>query len=199
MLSMEGIRMCKSFGIHPWYAGEWDLTAKYRLESILESDSGACVGEIGLDCKHGDMSDQLHAFEEQMCVASAYGRVASIHMVGPCEKNVLNTIRDVGKGCPGIILHSFSGQEGYLRRFIDVGCYFSISPRLIYGSERKAHRILSSIPIDRLLVETDHPHSGKIFESMTKLITSMASLMDVDPQYIAENTADNLRRLIDRD
>ena len=54
------------YGVHPWYADEWDEASAGRLESILEEDPRANVGEIGLDGKRGDPSLQRPAFESQL-------------------------------------------------------------------------------------------------------------------------------------
>ena len=114
-----------SYGVHPWYADEWNDEIRGRLISILEGDGNRHVGEIGLDYKRGSVKDQMPVFEDQLRIASDMGRIATIHMMGT-EKEVLESVRAHGKGCPGIILHSY-GSDSYLKPFSELNCHFSIS------------------------------------------------------------------------
>ena len=61
-------RVVRSYGVHPWYADEWDDSVRDRLVDILSSDKDACVGEIGLDMKRGDIVAQEHVFREQLSI-----------------------------------------------------------------------------------------------------------------------------------
>lgn len=196
MASCTDTRVVRSYGVHPWYATEWSDPVKDRLIGILRSDKDSCIGEIGLDMKRGDIVVQERVFRDQMDIASAMGRIASIHMVGPCEGMVLNTIRESGYSGPGIVLHSYAGQDSYIRSFCRNGCYISISPRLVGSSQRKAARIIPRIPTDRLLLETDHPYPGKGFTSMEDHVRAVSGILGMDPDTLASLVADNLRRLI---
>lgn len=186
-----------SYGIHPWYCEEWNESTHSELISILEKDSKSCVGEIGLDAKHGDISKQIVPFIEQMKICSEYGRVATIHMVGGCEKHILDTLREYGKGCKGEIIHSFKGPVSYVKAFTESGCYFSVSPRIMLMSEEKIRKILCSIPSDRLLLETDYPNTGRNFESMEKHLTDISSVLKTDCEELSHIIYDNIKRLIE--
>ena len=72
------------YGVHPWYSDEWNGDMAQRLAFVMESDQNAHVGEIGLDSKRGNLGDQTPAFVEQLDLASRFGRVVNIHMIG-CE------------------------------------------------------------------------------------------------------------------
>ena len=189
-------RVVRSYGVHPWYADEWDDSVKKRLVDILSSDKDACVGEIGLDTKRGDIVVQERVFREQLSVASSMGRLVSIHMVGPCEDKVLDAIRGSGYTGPGIVLHSYAGQDSYIRSFCRNGCYISVSPRLVGSSPRKASRIIPLIPMDRLLLETDHPYVGKGFTSMEGHVRAVSDILGMDPDTLSSLVTDNIRRLI---
>ena len=193
----KDISAIHSYGIHPWYCEEWNESAYSELISILEKDSKACVGEIGLDTKHNDISKQIVPFTEQMKICSKYGRIASIHMIGGCEKHILDTIRKYGKDCKGAILHSFKGPVSYVKAFAESGCYFSVSPRIMQMSEEKIKKILCSIPSDRLLTETDYPNTGMNFKSMEKHLTAISSILETDCEKLSLMIYDNIMRLIE--
>lgn len=144
-------RVIAFYGTHPWYADEYVPDA---LEKIIKSNPRANIGEIGLDSKKGSIEMQLPAFLSQLEMASRYGRIASIHMVG-CENEILNAVK---KYRTKTILHSFSGPASYIKPLAESGCFFSISPRIFMKSPEKATSIISAIPKNRILLETDSPN-----------------------------------------
>lgn len=193
-LGMDDPRIRGSYGVHPWYPGEWNEASRSRLISILERDPNAHVGEIGLDYKRGTVRDQMRAFGEQLSIASDMGRVATIHMVGT-EKEVLESIRVHGRGCPGIILHSY-GSDSYLKPFSELNCYFSISPRIQSRSDVRVGRLIDAIPDDRLLLETDAPHAGKVFTGMHGFASRLGDITGRDPEELIAIADSNLGRLV---
>ena len=192
LASIEDARVKRFYGIHPWYAGEWDEESKEELLSLLDADPSAGVGEIGLDSKHGGVPLQRKVFEEQLDIASEYGRTVTVHMVG-CENEVLESVRGHAKGVP-VILHAFK-SESYAKPFCEAGCYFSIGPRLLAKSRENVSRILSAIPGDRILVESDAPHFPKTFGGMGKMVSEMAEIMGVSEDWLISKSYENLRRI----
>ena len=183
------------YGVHPWYADEWDEASAGRLESILEEDPRANVGEIGLDGKRGDPSLQRPAFESQLDLASGSGRIANVHMVG-CERDVLESVRRHAGGCRAVVLHSFS-SESYVKPFAEVGCMFSINPRILARSESRIARLLRSVPEDRLLLETDAPYLAREFSGMTGFADRLAGILGTTGEELMRLTLDNARRIAD--
>ena len=194
MLSTTDTRIVRSIGIHPWYCDEWNVQTESELRGLLESDTTLHVGEIGLDSKRGELRSQAPVFERQLGIASEMDRIASIHSIGT-EKEVLESIRSHGKGCRGIILHSY-GSDSYVKPYSELPCFFSISPRILSRSETRVGRLLSSIPLDRLLLETDAPHQGRNFTGMSNFITVIAGSLDMEPSDLRELVNENLGRLI---
>lgn len=190
-----GGRTIRSFGIHPWYCGQWNRIVSDELRAILSEDKEAHVGEIGLDAKHGTLDDQIAPFIEQMDICSEFGRIASVHMVGACEKHILDIIKG-NHDCRGIILHSFKGPESYVKPFTENGCVFSISPRIMAMSVERRMRLLSAIPLDKLLVETDYPHTGRGFESLGRFIAEIADAMGCDAESLSSTIHDNFMRML---
>lgn len=183
------------YGVHPWYADEWDEASAGRLESILEEDPRANVGEIGLDGKRGDPSLQRPAFESQLDLASGFGRIANVHMVG-CERDVLECVRRHAEGCRTVVLHSFS-SESYVKPFAEVGCMFSVNPRILARSESRIARLLRSVPEDRLLLETDAPYLAREFSGMTGFADRLAGILGTTGEELMRLTLDNARRIAD--
>ena len=188
----EGGARC--YGIHPWYYDLWNGDVAGELEACLDSEPGAGVGEIGLDSEEGDTGEQMRCFTEQFDIASERGTFVTIHNVG-ADVPVADAIRKHGKGCSGIILHAFSSDSMPVRELADRGCYFSISPRLMARRRERISQLVSKIPEDRLLIETDAPHLPKRFISMEDFIGTLADIIGMDTEELIRLTGDNLRRV----
>ena len=183
---MIGGKVVRFYGTHPWYLDKIDLIG---LERILTDDKESNVGEIGLDSKHGKLDDQIEPFVSQLELAEKYGRIANIHMVG-CEEEMLRILRKHHVRC---ILHSFSGPESYIKPFAECGCFFSISPRIHKKSAEKVRSLLSKIPEDRLLIETDSPDNPM---GMFDHIMQLSKVLSIHPSELESITLRNARSLL---
>jgi len=190
-MAIDDPRMIKSYGVHPWYAEDWTLENKKRLFDLLSADPTAQVGEIGLDSKRGQILGQTMIFIQQLDIAEYFGRVVSIHDVG-CEKMVLDTLN--GRKLKGVILHSY-GSDSYVKPYSEMGCYFSISSRILSRSDIRVKRLMDAIPEDRLLLETDSPVCGKEFKGMRDFAERLGSIMGKNADDLLTVAEENLGRL----
>lgn len=185
-------RIAKFYGVHPWKASEWTPDAEERLRSILESDPGSGIGEIGLDSKRSGMDDQIPAFRKQISIAEEYGRPVQIHCVG-CHKCILDIIRETKPNAP-IVIHAFD-SESYAKPFVGSGCYLSVNPRILRRSDERICRLLSSIPDDRLLLESDHPFAPGGFIGMTAFAERLSEACGIPAEHLLSISLDNTRRI----
>ena len=183
---MNGGKVVKFFGTHPWYHERTDIDG---LERMLREDKEANVGEIGLDSKRGPLEEQMPSFISQLELAEKYGWIANIHMI-KCEETMLKILREHNVTC---ILHSFSGPESYIRPFAECGCFFSISPRIHRKSKEKIFALISKIPEDRLLIETDSPDSPM---GMFDHIMALSEVLSMHPSELESITLRNSRTLL---
>ena len=183
---MVGGKVIRFYGTHPWYHDKTDMDG---LERMLRDDKGANVGEIGLDSKRSPLDKQMPSFVSQLELAERYGRIANIHMIG-CEEIMLKILREHKVTC---ILHSFSGPESYIRPFAECGCYFSISPRIHRKSKEKIIALVSKIPEDRLLIETDSPDNPM---GMFDHIMQLSKVLSIHPSELESITLRNARSLL---
>ena len=191
-LAMDRNNTVPCIGIHPWYCDQWNADTREEMTDILENDPGIHIGEIGLDSKRASVQDQLAAFMEQSEMAVRFDRVACIHMVGT-ERTVLDEFRR--SGAPRAILHSY-GSEDCAKGFAELGCMMSLSPRILSRSEVRIGRLLSKIPLENLLLETDSPHTGPGFTSLSGFYGRMAVFLSMEPEDLQELTASNLKRIL---
>ncbi|AGX43430.1 TatD family hydrolase [Clostridium saccharobutylicum] len=142
-----------TFGIHPWKAAEYIGELKDLIPYIEESE---IIGEIGLDFfwveDKESYESQRKIFNFILDESIKRNKVISIHTKG-AEEEIYNILNNYGYN--KVIIHWYSGDIKILDKFIELGCYFTVSVDL--GYSELSEEILSRIPINRLLVETDGP------------------------------------------
>jgi TatD DNase family protein len=91
--------------------------------------------------------------------AQAGGKILSIHSVRAAPK-VLDLIEEeIPEGRAKFVFHWFTGSSVDARRAAGLGCYFSINSPMLLTDRGRA--LVSSLPIDRLLTETDGPFTAQ--------------------------------------
>lgn len=184
-------RVIPFYGTHPWYCADLPYGHLDLLTEYLERNRRSGVGEIGLEGKRRCDPSQNKVFAEQLTLANELDRVAVIHMTGT-EEGVLREIR-ANRGVR-TILHSYSGPGGYVDPFLDAGCYFSLSPRLL-RSEKRVEALLMALPMEKILIESDAP-SGVERVGMDEFIAKLSAMMDVTAEDLIEFTKENTLKAI---
>ncbi|MFK4724713.1 TatD DNase family protein [Bradyrhizobium niftali] len=148
-----------ALGLHPQLVAErWreiDLWERLLAETRY-------VGEVGLDAGprfYASMDRQIEVFRRILrSCAQAGGKILSIHSVRTASK-VLDLIKEeVPDGRAKFVFHWFTGSASDAKRAADLGCYFSINSQMLATDRGRA--LVTSLPIDRLLTETDGPFTS---------------------------------------
>ncbi len=103
---------------------------------------------------------------------------------------------------PGV-LHSFSGSLELARRALALGFYIGVTGPVTYKNAEKRRRVIASLPLERLLIETDapflapDPHRGKRNEPafVVHIADKIAEIQSRTPQEVAAVTTTNAARL----
>lgn len=153
----EGISSVRvALGLHPQVvadrSSELSLFERYLPEARF-------VGEVGLDAGprfYRSFDLQQKVFERILTVCAEIGdRIVSVHSVR-AARHVLQQIENiVPPGRLAVVLHWFSGSSADVKRAADLGCYFSVNAQMLRSPRGRS--LISSIPTDRLLTETDGP------------------------------------------
>lgn len=122
-------RIVPAFGVHPWFAEEWNPESQNALRSFISDTHGATVGEIGLDRCRGEPHAQERAFREQLEIAAEFRVPVTIHVVRAFGKTeaILREFFVAGT-LPPFLLHAYSGSREQAKIFAGFGGVFS-APR----------------------------------------------------------------------
>jgi TatD DNase family protein len=158
------------------------------------------VGEIGLDYSTTDQAvrrAQRDVLGKILAWCAEYrDKILTLHS----RRAAADTIEALGENYPGgVILHWFSGSSAELERAICYGMYFSINVQMV-GSQ-KGQALLSRMPVERVITETDGPfvkHGTQPAKPRhTQLvIEGLATLWHTSPDEAREIVFANFKRLL---
>ncbi len=123
--------------------------------------SATFVGEVGLDRRSGvPMDRQVEVLTSVLKSVQQTPRAVSIHSTGTTTAVVeLLEIHPIQTP----ILHWWRGTPRATARALELGCLFSLN-----GHEAASPKAISLLPLDRVLTETDFPHSRRYDEAATR-------------------------------
>ncbi|HKB92335.1 MAG TPA: TatD family hydrolase [Opitutaceae bacterium] len=173
-----------SFGLHPWDAGNRSEAWKSHFEAVFDRCPRAAVGEIGLDrwildrakpddprlagMRRAPLEEQQDVFLWQLAFATKRNLPATVHCLdawGALDA----ALREVERPERGFLLHAYGGPAEMVRGFVRLGAYFSFNGYFLRDTEPTSNfsgklpnklGTFKSIPLDRLLMETDAPAMG---------------------------------------
>ncbi len=194
-----------SVGTHPNNADdETDVTPENILEKCGHRKVVA-IGEAGLDyfydkAKPINQAKSLHMHIE---IARETKLPLIIHARN-ADKDMIDILENESKkGFFPAILHCYSSGPALAKAGLDLGHYISFSGILTFKNAQEIRDIAASVPMERLLVETDAPYlaptpnRGKRNEPAFTAFTAkvLADVKDVDEKEIARQTTQNFFRL----
>ncbi|HJU14376.1 MAG TPA: TatD family hydrolase [Candidatus Nitrosotalea sp.] len=162
-------------GIHPERAGD-DFEPVLKLITS-NSDKIAGIGEIGLDKTYvsdeKEFGRQKEVFSKMLSLAERLGKPVSIH-----SRKTLEEIFSIlpSFNLEGVLLHWFAGSKKDLQKAMDLGCYASYGPAMVYSQDKQV--LFSETSPDKVLLETDGPVKfSRCFGNKTAQITFLPSVL----------------------
>ncbi|MCH8273660.1 MAG: TatD family hydrolase [Armatimonadetes bacterium] len=190
-------------GWHPNYAANYTSSGLKEIESLAQEPEAVAIGEIGLDY-HWDYASpeqQRLCTTDQVELAADLGLPVVFHC-RDAYADLLDWLEALQNPPVRMALHCFSGDERDALRARALGCWFGVDGPITYKKADDLRRIVSQMPTDRILLETDspymapHPYRGRPNEpAMLPLINDgLASLLKMSPEQSADITTANADR-----
>ena len=199
----QGLRHVQSYsnvrlalGLHPLMAdkhsSEMQLFERYATETNY-------IGEVGLDSSRDGRKTfpvQKNSFE---AVLRSGSRFFSLH-ARMAEQQVLDMLLEANATVG--VFHWYSGPTKVLDKAVEAGYYFSVNPRMCLT--KNGQSIISRIPLDRLLTETDGPFAGENRKpyypwDVEKLIQHLSQIHLMPAEAVRKEVWENFRRLTNED
>lgn len=167
-LATEQVRLSEylycSLGIHPNDIDEWNNLDEMInfLETLYlnNKDKVLCIGECGLDYYYNNDETtkikQKNAFIAQIELAKKYNLPVMMH-IRDAHSDAQEIIEKYKHLELTWIVHCFTSDKTNAIKYIDLGCYVSIPGVVTFKNAIDLNDSLSSIPMDKILTETDAP------------------------------------------
>lgn len=175
-----------SIGIHPWYLTEENADTQWNnlLENVTHNKVIA-IGECGLDKLKGpSLTLQTNLFRKEAALAEERSLPLIIHCVKAFNE-LIQLKKEIRPHQPWVI-HGFRGKESLTTECIRHGFHLS------FGSHFQ-DKALKTVPIDRLLIETDE---GK--QSIESIYQTISKIRNIPLENLKECINKNVREVFFR-
>ncbi len=180
------------------------------IRSLCTSNSIAAIGEVGLDyfrpptdekVRNTYMDHQKSVCALQLRLATEFKLPLILHVRDQmghtaAYTDMLALLRSHASHTQPFILHCVSGPLEYIKQAVSLGAYIGVAGNVTYPSAHAIREIVSSVPTDRILLETDAPflapqtHRGK--PCLPWMITETAHFIQnklaIDLEQVHSNT-----------
>ena len=194
-------------GVHPHHASEFTGQQREELGVLLQATQVCAAGECGLDYfrNFSPRAEQQRAFREQLELAVSSRRPVFLHQ-RDAHADFVAILRDYLPRLPAGVAHCFTGTGTELEEYLQLGLYIGITGWI--NDERRGRQLqelVSRIPAERLMLETDGPYllprdlsprpATRRNEPMflAHILATVARLRKESPDSLAQQTSDNAR------
>ena len=147
-------------GVHPHHASDYTGDSDAQIRRLGAERHVVAVGECGLDYfrNFSPREAQLAAFRAQLDIAAETGLPVFLHQ-RDAHDDFVEVLEPMLPELSRAVAHCFTGEHESLREYLALGLYVGVTG-WICDERRGAHlkEIVSIIPDDRLMIETDAPY-----------------------------------------
>lgn len=197
-----------TIGVHPHEVRRIGGAWYDELRQLASHEKVVAYGEIGLDYhyNHSSPQEQRRRFHEQLQLARELRLPVIIH-TREAQEDTITILKEEQASEVGGVFHCFSGDAWLAKDALDLGFYLSFSGIVTFQNATMLRDIAKTVPLDRLLVETDCPyltpvpHRGKRNEpAYVKHVAEILAPLMTAPQPMnveafGRLTSENARRL----
>ena len=195
-----------TFGIHPHETKNFtNIDSKIILKLKNRHKKIIGIGETGLDYyyNYSDKEIQKRSFIEHINAASELNIPVIVHS-RDAEIDTYEILKNEKKNSNlKVLMHCFTGSKDFAKKLIDINCYISVSGIITFKNSTELADTVSSIPIERLLVETDAPYlsplpyRGKSNEPsyIVHTIEKLSQIKNLSIKDVMKKTSDNFFQL----
>ena len=146
-------------GWHPEEVGRSTDQDIVALEAWCQDPKVVAIGEIGLDYYNDENAPhdlQKKRLTQQLALAKKVNLPVLIHD-REAHGDLLEILQTAGQGVVGI-MHCYSGSLEMAKVLLKLGWYFGFGGATTFKNSKKAREVLTWLPEDRIVFETDSPY-----------------------------------------
>jgi len=193
-----------TYGIHPHETVNNKIDKQTIVRSVNENKKIIGIGETGLDFfyNYSDRERQISSFKAHIEAAIELNKPIIIHS-REAEKETFEILNSYKNKNLKILMHCFTGSLEFSKKLLNLDAFFSASGIITFKNSTDLQNTFKTIPLEKLLIETDSPFlapipmRGKKNEpSFIKYtLEKLSSLKETTVEKMSEITTDNFNKL----
>jgi len=193
-----------TFGIHPHETENNQIDKQTIIKAFKENNKIIGIGETGLDFfyNHSNKERQISSFEAHIEASIELSRPLIIHSRN-AEKETFDILNSYKNSNLKILMHCFTGSLEFSKKLLLLNAFFSASGIITFKNSIDLQNTFRTIPLKKLLIETDSPFlapipmRGKKNEpSFIKFtLDKLSTLKEISVEQMSNITTDNFNKL----
>jgi TatD DNase family protein len=193
-----------TFGIHPHETENNQIDKQTIIKVVKENNKIIGIGETGLDFfyNHSNKERQINSFEAHIEASIELNRPLIIHSRN-AEKETFDILNSYKNSNLKILMHCFTGSLEFSKKLLLLNAFFSASGIITFKNSIDLQNTFKTIPLKKLLIETDSPFlapipmRGKKNEpSFIKFtLDKLSTLKEISVEQMSDITTDNFNKL----
>ena len=152
-----------TYGIHPHETENNHIDKRTIIKCVNENKKIIGIGETGLDFfyNHSDKDKQINSFKIHIEAAIELKKPIIIHSRN-AEDETYKILNSYKTNDLKILMHCFTGSLKFSKKLLSLGAFFSASGIITFKNSLDLQNTFKTIPIEKLLIETDSPFLAPI-------------------------------------
>ena len=152
-----------TYGIHPHETGNNQVDKQTIIKCVNENEKIIGIGETGLDFfyNHSDRERQISSFKAHIEASIELNRPIIIHS-RDAEKETFEILSSYKNENLKILMHCFTGSLEFSKKLQTLDAFFSASGIITFKNSTDLQETFKTIPLEKLLIETDSPFLAPI-------------------------------------
>ncbi len=148
-----------TFGIHPHETKSNIVNTRQIIDEINKNEKIIGIGETGLDFyyNYSDKLNQIRSFEEHIDASIKLNMPLIVHSRN-AEDETFEILNNQKNNNLKILMHCFTGSKKFAQKLMNLNAYFSASGIITFKNSIDLQDTFKSIPLEKLLIETDSPY-----------------------------------------
>ena len=186
-----------AIGIHPSDVSGWNDDGRVKFkEALLGATPPVAIGEVGLDYYHSiEEKDLQQTVLREMALLAKENSLPLIIHCREAFDDCYGLLKEIAPGHPTVI-HCFTDGKDEAFKWLDAGYLISLTGIITYKKNTALRDVVSALPLDRLMLETDAPflapegHRGERCEPrfVANVAQCLADLFNTNLEYIDART-----------
>ena len=193
-----------TIGIHPHETENDIITSDEILKNLNENPKVIGIGETGLDFfyNNSDREKQINSFKQHI-EASIKSNVPIIIHSRDAEHETFEILNEYKNKNLKILMHCFTGSLEFAIKLQSLNAFFSASGIITFKNALELQNTFKSLPIDKILIETDSPflapvpNRGKKNEPsfIEHTAKKLADIKEISQEKLIKITTNNFNKL----